>query len=91
VVEEVCVVATANPVLGENICVCVVPKKREKVTLGEIRDCVRDRIAPHKLPDELCIMEEFPRLSGGVKINKFGKGGLVEMSEKDQNRERYRK
>ncbi|MDP6180061.1 MAG: fatty acid--CoA ligase family protein, partial [Desulfatiglandales bacterium] len=90
-VEEVCVVATHNPILGENICVCVVPKERQKVLLGEIRDFLGGKIAPHKLPDELCIVSEFPRLSGGVKINKFGKGGLAEMAEKNQNREKYRK
>jgi acyl-CoA synthetase (AMP-forming)/AMP-acid ligase II len=90
-VEEVCVVATPNPVLGENICVCVVPKMDEKVTLSEIREFLNGKVAPHKLPDELCSINEFPRLSGGVKINKFGKGGLVELAVRDQNRERFRK
>jgi acyl-CoA synthetase (AMP-forming)/AMP-acid ligase II len=90
-VEEVCVVATPNPVLGESICVCVVPKMGEKVALSEIREFLNGKVAPHKLPDELCSMIEFPRLSGGVKINKFGKGGLTELAQKDQNRERYRK
>ena len=90
-VEQVCVVATANPVLGENTCVCVIPAKGERVTLVEIREFLKEKIAPHKLPDELCIMEAFPRLSGGVKINKFGKGSLTEMAEKDEKRERYRK
>lgn len=90
-VEQVCVVATPNPVLGENICVCVVLNKNENLTLKELREFLGDRIAPHKLPDELCIMDEFPRLSSGVKINKFGKQGLVELAQKDENRERYRK
>jgi hypothetical protein len=36
-------------------------------------------------------MKDFPRLSGGVKINKFGKGGLAELAEKDESRERHRK
>ncbi len=44
-----------------------------------------------KLPDELCIMEDFPRLSGGVKIKKFGKGSLAELAGQDHNRERIRK
>jgi fatty-acyl-CoA synthase len=90
-VEEVCVVATPNPVLGESICVCVVPKMGEKVTLSEIREFLNGKVAPHKLPDELYTTNEFPRLSGGVKINKFGKGGLTELAENDQNREKYRK
>jgi fatty-acyl-CoA synthase len=90
-VDQACVVATPNPILGESTCVCVIPKAREKLTLVELRDFLRDKIAPHKLPDELCIMKDFPRLSGGVKINKFGKGGLAELAEKDENRERHRK
>jgi fatty-acyl-CoA synthase len=90
-VDQVCVVATTNPVLGESICACVIPLEGETMTLREIREFLKEKIAPHKLPDELCIMKEFPRLSGGVKLNKFGKGGVAELAEKDQNRERYRK
>jgi fatty-acyl-CoA synthase len=90
-VDQACVVATPNPVLGESTCACVIPKAGEKVTLAEIRDFLKDRIAPHKLPDELSIMKDFPRLSGGVKINKFGKGGLAELAVRDENRERHRK
>jgi acyl-CoA synthetase (AMP-forming)/AMP-acid ligase II len=87
-VDQACVVATPNPVLGESTCACVIPKAGEELTLAQLRDFLRDKIAPHKLPDELCILKDFPRLSGGVKINKFGKGGLAELAEKDENRER---
>ncbi|MBW1999084.1 MAG: AMP-binding protein [Deltaproteobacteria bacterium] len=90
-VKEVCMVATPNPVLGENICACIIPVEGEIISLAELRDFLKDKIAPHKLPDELCLMEDFPRLSGGVKINKFGKGGLAELAAKDERRERYRK
>jgi acyl-CoA synthetase (AMP-forming)/AMP-acid ligase II len=90
-VDQACVVATPNPVLGESICACIIPKKGENVGLQEIRDFLGEKIAPHKLPDELCIMEDFPRLSGGVKINKFGKGGMVELAEGDDSREKYRR
>jgi fatty-acyl-CoA synthase len=90
-VEQVCVVATPNPVLGESICVCLIPIAGESPTLKDIREFLRDRIAPHKLPDELCIMSDFPKLSGGVKLKKFGNGGLTELAQKDENRERFRK
>ena len=90
-VEQVCIVATPNPVLGESICACVIPRPGHTVTLEEIRDIMKDQIAPHKLPDELCIMEDFPKLSGGVKIKKFGRGGLAELAEKDEKRQRIRK
>ena len=89
-VEQICIVATPNPVLGESICACVIPRADQTVTLEEIRDIMKDQIAPHKLPDELCIMDDFPKLSGGVKIKKFGQGGLSELAEKDEKRERIR-
>jgi acyl-CoA synthetase (AMP-forming)/AMP-acid ligase II len=90
-VEQVCMVATPNPVLGESICACVIPKSNQTITLNEVRDLMQDKVAPHKLPDELCIMDEFPKLSGGVKIKKFGQGGLAQLAEKDDQRERFRK
>ena len=36
-------------------------------------------------------MEEFPKLSGGVKIKKFGKGGLARLAEKGDKRQKIRK
>ena len=90
-IEQVCIVATPNPVLGESICACVIPRQDQTVTLEEIRKLMQDQIAPHKLPDELCIMEDFPKLSGGLKVKKFGPGGLAELAEKDEKRERIRK
>jgi len=90
-VEQVCIVATPNPVLGESICACVIPRSGHTVTLEEIRDLMKDQIAPHKLPDELCIMDDFPKLSGGVKVKKFGRGGLAELAEKDETRQKIRK
>ena len=90
-VEQVCIVATPNPVLGESICACVIPRPGQTVTLEEIRQVMQDQISPHKLPDEMCIMQDFPKLSGGVKIKKFGTGGLAELAEKDEQRQRIRK
>jgi acyl-CoA synthetase (AMP-forming)/AMP-acid ligase II len=90
-VQDVCVVATPNPILGESICACVIVKPGQAVTLKNIRDFLQGKIAPHKLPDELCIMKEFPRLSGGIKLKKFGEGGLFELARRDLNRERHRR
>ncbi len=90
-VEQVCIVATPNPVLGESICACVIPRSGQTVNLQEIRQIMQDQVAPHKLPDELCIMEDFPKLSGGVKIKKFGEGGLADLAQKDKQRQSIRK
>jgi non-ribosomal peptide synthetase component E (peptide arylation enzyme) len=90
-VEQVSVVATPNPVLGESICACVILIPGETLNLNGIREFLQDHVAPHILPDELCIMDDFPKLSGGVKLKKFGKGGLTELAAQDKNRERIRK
>jgi fatty-acyl-CoA synthase len=90
-VDQVCVVATPNPVLGESICACVVPATDESFTLNELRDFLKGRLAPHKLPDEMCVFDDFPRLSGGLKLKKFGKGGLTELACSNVNREILRR
>jgi len=90
-VEQACVVATPNPVLGESICACVIPAPDETLTLSELRAFLKDRIAPHKLPDEMCIFDDFPRLSGGLKIKKFGQGGLSELALSNENRQVHRR
>ena len=89
-VREVSVVATPNPVLVESICACVILMGEETITLDEIKSFLGGKISKHKLPDELCIMKDFPRLSGGVKLKKFGKGGIADLAENDKTREGYR-
>lgn len=79
-IEEVCVVGTANPVLGESICVCVTPGVDGCVALEEVRQFLAGKVADNKLPDELLVLENFPRLSGGLKVNRYGKGGLTELA-----------
>lgn len=79
-IEEVCVVGTANPVLGESICVCVTPGAEGAVALQEVRQFLTGKVADNKLPDELLVLEQFPRLSGGLKVNRYGKGGLTELA-----------
>jgi len=90
-ISEAVVVGTPNPVLGESICACVIPKEGEILTLKEIREFLRERVSRNKLPDELCVMKEFPKLSGGVKLNKYGSGGILESALKDPDRERWKR
>ncbi|MDP2735373.1 MAG: class I adenylate-forming enzyme family protein, partial [bacterium] len=63
-VSQVCVVGTPNPVLGESICACVIPKDDAKISLKEIREFCQDKVAKHKLPDELLIVSDFPKVGG---------------------------
>jgi fatty-acyl-CoA synthase len=89
-ISQVCIVGTSNPVLGESVCACVIPKGDATISLKEIRGFLKDRVANHKLPDELCIVSDFPKMPGGVKIKKFGAGGVQELASLDKNREKLR-
>lgn len=89
-VEEVILVGTPNSMLGENICACVIAKDNSFIDIKELREFLRDKLAINKLPDELCLMKSFPKLSGGVKINKFGNGGLLEKAMRDSEKQSYR-
>lgn len=89
-VEQACVVGTPNPVLGESICAVIIPRSGAEITLSEIRDFMKDKVAKHKLPDELSIVSEFPRVPGGIKVKKFGAGGVQDLAGHDQNRQKMR-
>jgi len=89
-VSQVCLVGTPNPVLGENLCACVIPREGEKISLKEIREFLNGKVARFKLPDELFIMSDFPKLPGGMKVKKYGKGGVQELASQDKTREKSR-
>lgn len=89
-ISQACVVGTPNPVLGESICAVVIPGSGTEISLSEIRDFLKDKIAKYKLPDELSIVSDFPKMPGGVKINKFGSGGVQELAKLDGNRQKIR-
>lgn len=90
-VAQVSVVGTPNPVLGESICVCVIPEPGQTPTIEEIRGFLKGRIAAIKLPDELMILDDFPKVPGGLKIKKFGAGGLTELAENTPDRQRHKR
>ena len=69
----------------------MIPNAQQRISLEEIREFIKEKVALHKLPDELCLMDDFPKLSGGVKIKKFGKDGLTELAARDMSREKIRK
>jgi fatty-acyl-CoA synthase len=89
-IAQVCVVGTPNPILGESICACVIPKGDAKISLKELREFFKDTVAKHKLPDELSIFSDFPKVAGGVKIKKYGAGGVQELASRDKDREKHR-
>ncbi|MDQ3645280.1 MAG: acyl--CoA ligase [Actinomycetota bacterium] len=84
---DAAIVAAPDPVLGEAICACIIPTAAKPPTLAELRAFLSGRLARHKLPDELCVLESIPR-SGVGKIDRDTLGALV--VEGDLPRERLR-
>lgn len=81
-VEEACVVGTPNPVLGESICACLKLRTgASRLSLADLRAAISGKVADFKLPDELLILADFPRMPGGLKVNRFGTGGLMEVAK----------
>lgn len=60
-VADAAVLGLLNPVLGEEVCACVAPSPGEAPTLAELRDALGERLAPHKLPEVLYLLDEIPR------------------------------
>lgn len=90
-ITEVAVVGMPNKILGELVCACVIPKDKNNIPdITELREYCKDIIADYKMPDELCIMDDFPRTASG-KIRKFGEGGLVEVALSDEDRQKHQR
>jgi hypothetical protein len=62
-----------------------------QLTLADLRTFLGGKIAPYKLPDELLALPDFPRLGGGLKINRFGAGGVIELAKASTAKEIYRR
>ena len=58
-----------DPVWGDCITACVVPRDGAAITLEDLRIWARNELAPYKLPRALKLMEALPRNALG-KVQK---------------------
>jgi acyl-CoA synthetase (AMP-forming)/AMP-acid ligase II len=71
-VADAAVVGRPNPVLGETVCAYVVAAPGQAPSLEEIRSALGGELAPYKLPEELCILDQIPRTAiGKVDLGKL--------------------
>ncbi|MFF1680385.1 (2,3-dihydroxybenzoyl)adenylate synthase [Streptomyces sp. NPDC058256] len=72
-VSQVAAVAMPDPRLGERVCLYVVPRPGETVTLDEVRDRMEKiGVARFKLPERLVVVEEL----ASTKVGKIDKKAL---------------
>jgi acyl-CoA synthetase (AMP-forming)/AMP-acid ligase II len=65
-VADAAVIGIPDAFLGEAVCACVVPTFADRPpTLEILRATLAARLAPHKLPEELYLLDEIPRTANG--------------------------
>lgn len=69
-VGEVSVIGLPDPYYGEVVCACVIPNPGEELTLEELTDFLKPRIAYYKLPTRLVPRQEFPLNSMGKLVKR---------------------
>jgi malonyl-CoA/methylmalonyl-CoA synthetase len=68
-IQECAVVGTTDVDWGERVCVAVEVTEKASLTLEELRQWARDRLAPYKIPKELKVVTALPRNAMG-KVTK---------------------
>jgi len=69
VIQECAVVGIEDPQWGERVCAAVVLKTDQHLSLADLRQWAREKIAAYKIPGRLLVLEEFPRNAMG-KVTK---------------------
>jgi malonyl-CoA/methylmalonyl-CoA synthetase len=68
-IAEVAVIGLPDETWGDRVTACVVLRPGQALSLEELRDWARERLAPYKLPRELRLLAELPRNAMG-KVQK---------------------
>jgi non-ribosomal peptide synthetase component E (peptide arylation enzyme) len=72
-VSQAVLIGIPDPVLGERACACIVAVPGESLTFEEMIAFLKAKgLAVHKLPERLVVMEQFPHLVDGQKVDKIG-------------------
>ena len=80
-IDDCGVVGVDDPDLGERVCVAVEWAGADELTLDALRDWARDRLAPYKIPRDLCITK-LPRNAMG-KVMKVALAAMFRERRKD--------
>ena len=83
-VREAAVVGYADPEMGERIAACVVPEGGASLTLEEVTEFLREQgLASFKRPDRLELMDGFPKVASGDKVDKRAlRGSLTQRPDR---------
>ena len=77
-VSQAVLIGVPDPVMGERACACIVPVPGESLTFEETMAFLKTKgLAVHKLPERLVVMEQFPHLVDGQKVDKIALKQMV--------------
>ena len=77
-VRQAVVIGIPDPVMGERVCACVTPVVENVISFEAMTKFLRDRgLAVHKLPERLMVMEQFPQLADGQKVDKIALRNMI--------------
>ncbi len=72
IVTQAVVIGIPDPVMGERACACVTSVKGQDFTFEDMSSFLKGKgLAIHKLPERLEVMEGFPQLVDGQKVDKM--------------------
>jgi 2,3-dihydroxybenzoate-AMP ligase len=75
-VQNVACVPMPDPILGERMCACVIPRRGQTLVLPELATFLaNEEIAKHKLPERLELLDDFP-------LSPFGKVSKKDLTER---------
>ena len=69
VVRDVRCVGVRDKILGEEIAAFIIPEEGKMVSPDEVRQYVKDRMAPYKVPRYVFVIEAFPINGAGKVLN----------------------
>ncbi len=64
-IKDCAVVGVKDEQWGERVCVAVIPKDKDNLTLDELRQWAKERLAVYKIPTKMLIMDDFPHNAMG--------------------------
>jgi long-chain acyl-CoA synthetase len=70
-VVEAAVVGVSHPDLGEEVSAVVVLRQGTRTTPEELRQFVKERVAPHKYPRRIRLVKELPKSQTGKVLKKI--------------------
>jgi len=81
-VRDVAVIGMPDDLLGEAVCVALVPEEGAIVTSEELREWCMETLAEYKVPDRVRFLDELPQTATG-KIRRVDLARLLEVGGSD--------